>query len=298
MLEDRDYMRDDYDDGPGGLRELSGVSILLGINVAVFLFQILASTPGRKMVNEWFFDYLAVSYASVVLKLYVWTPISYMFTHATIGHILFNMLALWVFGKPVEQRIGKARLFWLYGVAGLFAALVHLGLSGASQHVGFLARFGNDGMVGASGSVMGLLIAAALYYPRMPIVLLVIPMQLWKLATGYAILSVLLLLGDTSSNVAHHAHLAGLVAGALFVYLVTGRQGGEGIRQVRPPVRSRARVRNAGSEARGGGEKAGDPLDEIDPILDKIGKHGMKSLTRREREILERAGRQWKQDRP
>lgn len=136
-----------------------------------------------------------------------WTLISYMFLHSGLWHLLFNMIGLYFFGPRVEDRLGAKGFLWLYFLSGLGAALFHFIFS--PEHP----------VVGASGAVYGVLLAFAMYWPRVRIYLwAILPIEAWLLAT-------LLVLGSlyagvnpsAGSRTAHFAHLGGLAFAFIFI---------------------------------------------------------------------------------
>jgi membrane associated rhomboid family serine protease len=135
-----------------------------------------------------------------------WTGISYMFLHAGLGHLFFNMLALFFFGPRLEQRLGGAGFLKLYFLSGF---------GGAAFSFIFAPQFP---VVGASGAVYGVLLGFALYWPRERIYIwAILPVEAWLLATIMVGASLYFGFSGSTSGTAHFAHLGGLVFG--FVYL-------------------------------------------------------------------------------
>ena len=144
-----------------------------------------------------------------------WTLVSYMFLHAGFMHLLFNMIGLYFFGPRVEDRLGAKGFLWLYLLSGLGAALFHFVFSREYP------------VVGASGAVYGVLLAFAMYWPRVRIYLwAILPIEAWLLAT-------LLVLGSLyagvnpsmGSRTAHFAHLGGLAFAFVFIKWWEWRKG-------------------------------------------------------------------------
>ncbi len=145
---------------------------------------------------------------------HLWQIVTYAFLHSTgnITHLLFNMLALWMFGTEIESYVGPRRLLTCYFASVVTAALSQLFvpvLLGAPQ-----AR-----VIGASGGVFGLLLAYAFLFPRRKVIPLFppIPMPAWLFAALYAGVELLLGVTGTLSGVAHFAHLGGMVGSALVI---------------------------------------------------------------------------------
>ncbi len=141
----------------------------------------------------------------------VWQPLTYAFLHGGPMHILFNMFGLWMFGRVVEQQWGGRRYAVYYIICVLGAALVHLYASYASGHTQFT--------VGASGGVLGVVLAFGMMFPNVRLMVFPIPFPVKaKYAiTGFVVLSVALGVTDTAPNIAHFAHLGGMVFGWLVI---------------------------------------------------------------------------------
>ncbi len=135
--------------------------------------------------------------------------ITHMFMHAGFSHILFNMLGLIFMGPILEQTIGDKRFLILTVVSGLGAVFLQL----ASGYL-----LGNSApMLGFSGVVIGIVVATAIYYPNIEVMIyFLFPVKLKYLAIFYVIYDLFNGLTNHSSNVAHFAHLGG----ALFAVLL------------------------------------------------------------------------------
>ena len=131
---------------------------------------------------------------------------------ATIAHLLFNMLGLWMFGAEIERYVGPRRLLACYFASVITAALSQL-------FVPMLFGAPPAPTIGASGGVFGLLLAYALLFPHRKVVPLIppIPMPAWLFATIYAGIELFFGVTGTLSGVAHFAHLGGMVGSALVI---------------------------------------------------------------------------------
>ena len=137
--------------------------------------------------------------------------VTYMFLHADVDHLFFNMFALWMFGRTLEYELGSKRFLVYYMICGIGAALIQAGIAWAMDEPMTL--------VGASGVVMGLLLAFGVMHPNAVIMLLFppIPMKAKWFVIVYGIIE--LLLGwRGSGNVAHFAHVGGMLWGLLLLY--------------------------------------------------------------------------------
>ncbi len=160
--------------------------------------------------------------ALVVERWWVWQPATYLFLHGGLFHLLFNMLALWMFGVDLERVWGTRFFVRFYFVAGIGAALTTLVIS--LLPFAFAEALYASVTVGASGAIYGLLVAFAMMYPHRPIYLYMlfpIPARVFVLIIGA--ISFLSSVTEPRGGVAHATHLGGLVVG--YMYLA-GRRGG------------------------------------------------------------------------
>jgi membrane associated rhomboid family serine protease len=194
-----------YQFGPGPVTP--AVKALIWTNVACFVVSwLLPVTVG----------YLGLRPEAVFGRLWVWQPVTYMFFHAGLFHILFNMLALWMFGVELERLWGRTFFLKFYFVTGVGAAATTLLL--ALLPGGFGALLWNTVTVGASGAIYGLLLAYALYFPDRPIymwALFPIPAKYFVMIMGG--IALMSSVGGNQGGVANTAHLGGLVFGYLYL---------------------------------------------------------------------------------
>ena len=193
-----------YSFGPGPMTP--AVKALIITNVVVFLMQWLLRSASLDQL-------LGLTPEDVVERLQVWQPVSYMFLHDGIGHILFNMLALWMFGVELERMWGTRFFLKYYAICGVGAAATTII---ASAIPGFHQLYGTT-TIGASGAIYGVLLAYGLYFPNRPIYIYAIfpvPAKWLVIITGA--ISLLMSLGG-GGGVAHTAHLGGLVVGYLYL---------------------------------------------------------------------------------
>ena len=141
----------------------------------------------------------------------VWQPISYAFLHGGLMHLTFNMFGLWMFGRVVEQEWGARQYLIYYFVCVIGAALVNLYASYAVGHTQFT--------VGASGGVLGVVLAFGLMFPNARMVIFPIPYPVkakWAIL-GFIVVSVALAVTDAAPSIAHFAHLGGMLFGWLLI---------------------------------------------------------------------------------
>jgi membrane associated rhomboid family serine protease len=182
-----------------------GVRALLIANVAVFLVQFF----GGRFLAE-LFDYLKLIPAAVVKLFFVWQLGTYMFLHAGLMHILFNMLALWWFGSEIERVWGTRRFLQFYFFCGIGAGICVV--------IGNY-MFGNPAIatVGASGAIYGILLASAMLWPDRELLfyfLFPIKMKYFVMIIGaIAFLNSF----NPASPVSGIAHLGGMLFGYAFL---------------------------------------------------------------------------------
>lgn len=144
-----------------------------------------------------------------------WQLLTYGFMHGNIGHLLFNMLALLMFGAPVEHTWGQRRFLSYYLVCVIGAAVFQL-IVGAWT----LSQGGEPyPTIGASGGVFGLLLAYGMLFPQQRVMLLIppIPMKARTLVIVYGVVELLMGITNTMPGVAHFAHLGGMLFGWLLI---------------------------------------------------------------------------------
>lgn len=171
---------------------------------------------------------------------------TYMFMHGGWEHIFFNMFAVWMFGRVMEQVMGSRKFLFYYIVCGLGAGL----MQEAAQWIEFMvqglnafdsvnvsgqvmpmsAYLNNWTTVGASGAVYGILLSFGMTFPeeRMFIIPIPFPIKAKWFVMGYAVIELLSALGHRGDGVAHVAHLGGMLFGLLLILYWRRRGGGNG----------------------------------------------------------------------
>ena len=189
--------------GPGPLSPV--LKALIGANVVMFVLT--AFVPVLR-------DYLGMVPALVLRRFWVWQIATYMFLHGGIFHILFNMLALWMFGTELERIWGTRYFLKFYFVTGIGAGALTVLFSLLPFE--FAQQVQHSVIIGASGAIYGLLLAYAIYFPDRPILLVVFPVPA-KIAVailgGIALFSSL----SESGGTANATHLGGLLVAYLFL---------------------------------------------------------------------------------
>lgn len=181
------------------------VKNLLIINVLVFILQNVLD----KRMN---FTQLIGLWPINSSMFQPWQPVTHMFAHGGMFHIFFNMFALWMFGRVLENLWGSKKFLIFYMLSGLGAAALHL----AVQY--FAGTF--SVAVGASGAVYGLLVAFAFLFPNTPLYLMFIPIPIkakWAI-TGILVLDLIFGFSSANTGVAHAAHIGGAITGFIIVW--------------------------------------------------------------------------------
>ncbi len=144
-----------------------------------------------------------------------WQILTYSFLHGSFTHLAFNMIALWMFGGPVESVLGSRRYTIYYFACVLGAACAQLAVIAMFQPEHFYPT------VGASGGIFGLLLAFAVFYPhaRIALIFLPIPLPAPIFVLGYMVIELFLGITGTQAGVAHFAHLGGALVGMVLILL-------------------------------------------------------------------------------
>jgi membrane associated rhomboid family serine protease len=240
------------------------VMCLIGANALMYLL----APPGTLL-----FEQLAL--VPAWLKVHPWTAFTYMFLHAGFSHLFFNMLALYMFGPPVEARLGGRRFAILYFAGGITGALLSVLTSQAA-------------VVGASGATYGVMLGFAWYWPRQQI-------MLWGIFGVEArwlvvIFTVISLMGVGGGGIAHFAHLGGFVGAWLYL-----RWLGERPKAAAAAWKKKSTVRVSGSgnsieRWKKINAAALHPVnrEEYERVIKKLDAQGGAALTDGEREFLDR----------
>jgi membrane associated rhomboid family serine protease len=253
----------------------SVVTMLILVSVLAFIAQTLTEMQAPHWIEQW----MCLSMEGV-RNGYLWQFATYLFIHGTPGqpltgvvHLLINMMTLYFVGREVEAIAGPRHLLGMYFLGGLVGGLAQI-FAMPDIPVG-----------GASAGVCAVLIAFATILPEFEVTLLlflVVPVRLrakyvgWLVVGGAAAMAAFRLM----PNMAHVAHLGGCLVGWIYA-----RQLGFGNpwwiqrRMVERRQREERLTRMSPDQYM---------VEEIDPVLDKISREGIRSLTRRERRILER----------
>jgi membrane associated rhomboid family serine protease len=276
------------------LRSGSKLYLLIGINVIVFLAINIPAviewlfTGSTQVISYYSNEYLAIPAYLPKLLVRFWTPLTYMFMHDGIFHIVFNMLWLYWLGQIFEEYTGYKRTLGLYLMGGFVGALFYI-LSYNFFPV-FAPVLSVSTAVGASASVMAVIVATATLLPDYTIPLFIIgPVKLKWLAIAYIIFDFLSIAGPNAGG--EIAHLGGALIG--FVYIKRLQKGHDWISSITNLFKAGPRLSNMKVVARNNAKKGPSRprQEDVDQILDKISKSGYESLNKEEKEILFRASK-------
>lgn len=299
-IENRQYLRDEYDDTAGRFRGPSSkpmTVILVVVTVAVFILQLMTKTsiaqPGAapSLVQGW----LALNFEDVMTRGQIWRLLTYAFCHdqSNLLHIVFNMMVLYSIGGVLRQLLGDREFLWFYLVAAVFAGMCSLAFY---RLVGISAQ-----VIGASGATMAVFCVVALHYPRQKVLLMgVIPIEFRWLLAGFVAIDTYPMIQQvaealqnrqTASQVANSAHIGGLIFGFLYFRWNMGitRWWDQFARRI-ALRRRRGHLRVFTAAA----EPESNLTSQVDDILEKISREGEASLTSRERNFLAQASKQYR----
>lgn len=264
------------------------IRVIITITVVVFLVQALGGMIFGRGFSQFIIGWFAFIPDILITVTQPWRLVTYLFLHAGIWHILFNMLWLWWMGRAVEEALGPRTFCAIYFGAGIGGALLDV----------ILAQFlGIGPIIGASGAVFGVMVAFATLYPNMPIRLILLPPIKAKYVVG-ALIALNLLLLNASGGVARGVHLGGALIGYLLIEW--DKKGGEIDRPIRFIERWWYKLRNMMKQKQFSNrnnnmysvsdvevvEETDTSESELDEILEKISKEGYDGLSREEKKKL------------
>lgn len=267
-FQDRYYNQQQQPFGSGGgmsfgfPRPTRVVKYLLIINCAVFALQLIVGDNMEML--------FAATGQTYIQALQVWRLITFQFLHSTHTpfHLLFNMIGLYFLGPILERSWGPKKFLIFYLLCGAVGGLLFVVFSYLGWMTGFY-------LIGASGGVLGLLVACAVLFPQIQVILFIFPMQIRSAAILFAIFYFLTVVTGGANAGGNLCHLGGMATG--FVWLMgRGRFG-----QLFSKRQESAYKRKW--------EQQQKLQYEVDRILAKVHEQGVQSLTRKEKEILQQA---------
>jgi membrane associated rhomboid family serine protease len=240
------------------------------INVGIFVFEFLfrlnlAYVFGLVPANFW--------------RGHIWQPITYMFLHGGMFHLLINMFILWMFGTTLESTWRSRRFIKFYFICGVGAGLLNSVMTPNTVIP----------TVGASGAIYGLLMAFGILFPEQIILIWgIFPVKAKFFVVGIGIIELMAALGTSDSGIAHFAHLGGMLFGLVYMkwddwrFKLEKWQHEQKRRRHLKVVWDRERERELLQR-------------HVDELLDKISRSGLESLSEEERQDLKEASQKMKE---
>jgi|SRR5690554_3658028 len=224
------------------------IKILIVINVLFFAGTLIIGDLAYRLFALFYFENPKFQY---------WQPLTHMFMHGGIMHIVFNMYALWAFGSPLEMRWGRNKFLFFYFSAGFGAALIHTLVNYYQVHSGMEAMLAigldkvqileilnsgryntsilteisaekiqatydafNTPAVGASGAIYGILVAFGMMFPTVELMMifLPIPIKAKYFIPGIILIDLFFGISGTATGIAHLAHLGGALFGFIMAW--------------------------------------------------------------------------------
>ncbi len=269
------------------------IKSLLIINTVVFFITVVADNivVGNTLLGDLIVYYFGlIPFSHPVLSFYPWQLITYQFLHANFTHLFFNMFMLWMFGMEIENLMGSNKFLIFYLASGIGGGILQLILGGGAP------------TIGASGSVFGVMVAFAMYFPdRLIFLYFLIPVKA-KYLIMFLVVFEFLSIGSPSL-VAHVVHFGGAVTAFFFILLdrkyrfnfskITGMFSRPKVYRPKTPRRPRSaypfyddEVQEADFYEIDSDRRRKPTQEEIDRILDKISQSGYQNLTEEEKRIL------------
>ncbi|MBL7013173.1 MAG: rhomboid family intramembrane serine protease [Candidatus Marinimicrobia bacterium] len=239
------------------------IKLLVTVNFIIFFFQTMSGQ------SRMFFQLFGLVPKSVWSQFMIWQPVTYLFFHGGIWHVLINMFVLWMFGTELERVWGKERFLKYYFMTGIGSGLVTFVLNINSTIP----------IVGASGAVYGVLLAYGLMYPNRTIYLYgILPIKSVWFVISIGAIAFFSSIGNTSS-ISHMTHLSGMVIG--FLILRSNFRWKEAIFNIRKQVLEYKIHQYEKTKSQR------NKLEmDINRILEKINQDGFDKLTQEEKDIL------------
>lgn len=265
-------------------------------NAIIFFLQILLQTNQDALLVKAF----ALIPQKVVFKLQIWRLFTYMFLHGGMMHIAMNMFGLWMFGREIEQILGRKRFLNFYILTGVCSGLLTAILSFNST----------TPVIGASGAVFAVLLAFALYFPNRTIYFnLLFPIPAKIFVAILAVITITSTFGQSGDGISHSTHLGGLLFGWLFLRKFPGILSFDlaKFRIGKTPenvVKMKSQIGFWNKLLRKFGikftkKRPHDLHREVNRILDKMNRLGYHNLTEEEIEILRKSADKFhKNERP
>lgn len=260
------------------------VKKLMIINGAVFLVQHILDLflPGA------FERIFGLNHVGLLYEFKIWQLFSYMFLHGNLLHLLFNLLALWMFGGELEQKWGK-KIFLKYYIfcgigAGFFIAVMNFIVF---NYYGYAPV-----TIGASGAIYGILLAYGIQWPNREVLLyFLFPIKIKYLVIGFGLMEFLGTIASatgTGGAVSHIGHIGGVISGLIYIIFKRNKPAkAENTNALKTSKLNQFLMQERLKKKQQEIDKRIQAKNIIDSLLEKIAKEGMSSLTHKERSDLE-----------
>ena len=257
------------------------VPSLILVCVLVFLLQNLTTQHTGYFVYDPITSNFALS-AYGIRNLQLWRLVTYMFLHGGFWHLALNMWGLYLFGSLLERRMGSVNFLKLFFLSGIVGALLWLAFNWSSPIP----------CIGASGALFGVMVAAAMMYPNVMIMLLIppIPLKLKTFVIIYALIESFSSITGFQGQIAHLVHLGGLVGGYFYMRFTYPKETYNVFKLLKfSSKKSPSASRSHSSVAAKNWKFTNSSAINLNTILDKISKTGINSLTDKELHALKKA---------
>jgi len=245
-----------------------GVSSLIAISFFVFILDFIIG----KVFSNQLYLFLGLSKADLLNNFAIYQPISYVFLHGSFLHLLFNMFALWVFGREVEVLFGTTKFLLLYFVAGIFGGFTHI-------------LFSDFYLIGASASIFAVLLAYGITWPNRNVLFaFVFPLKVKYYILIVMIMEFILSLDSRKGDgISHLSHIGGIIGGAIVLLIYKKYNIQLKKKDFEIFLRQRKNIKRE--------QKVAIEKDRVDLLLAKISSDGIKSLSRAEKSFLDKASK-------
>ncbi len=263
---------------------------LLIVNAGIFVLQHILDL----FLSGAFERIFGLNHVGLLYEFKIWQLFTYMFLHGNLLHLIFNLLALWMFGGELEQRWGKKIFLQYYFFCGIGAGF----FIAAMNYIVYTYYGYAPVTIGASGAIYGILLAYGMTWPNREVLLyFLFPIKIKYLVIAFGLMEFLGTIAGaagTGGSVSHIGHLGGLISG--FIFIVFHRKKSRKDESDRSSKTGKLnqflmqeRLKRKQQEI----DRRIQAKNIIDSLLEKIAKEGMSSLTHKERSDLEWARRHY-----
>ena len=261
----------------------SGVTLLLAINIIVFLVLELLLTPNNVFYKFIFYNCSLISIipndmalnSAYIQQFQPWQCLTYLFLHGGILHLFFNMLGLWFLGRDLETLWGKTNFLKYYFTVGIGSGIITV-----LYNIQYIDSNDILPIVGASGAIYGLLLAYGILFPnRILYIYGIFPVKVKNAVIIMGLIAFFYSITLKSSGISHITHLAGIIMGILYLQYWTHLRQSKKIIKLHKDSNQNTHIKK-----------------EVDEILDKIQDIGWGQLSEYEKELLKKHSKSYGND--